>query len=185
MNPSSRCPAQPSLRRLCWSGPGAQGRDHPPVSGGLNAGSSPARQSRCWGLSTPGEGSSSTGPGLPHWPAWGSVPLCPHRPRGPGMASWPQPHPRPLAGPEPLLSFSSFCAAFVAGLVKWLALPEAVLPTMTAFTSGLGSEGAELFAQNLSKDPALQGNPGAIMQVRWHPAAPRGQWDLSLPLHSV
>ncbi|KAM5160568.1 transmembrane and coiled-coil domain-containing protein 4 isoform 1-T2 [Callospermophilus lateralis] len=64
--------------------------------------------------------------------------------------------------PEP--EQSSFCTEFVTGLVRWLALSEAVLPTMTAFTSGLGSEGAELFAQSISKDPALQGSLGAIMQ---------------------
>uniref|UniRef100_I3N8Z0 Transmembrane and coiled-coil domains 4 n=1 Tax=Ictidomys tridecemlineatus TaxID=43179 RepID=I3N8Z0_ICTTR len=64
--------------------------------------------------------------------------------------------------PEP--EQSSFCTEFVTGLVRWLALSEAVLPTMTAFTSGLGSEGAELFAQSISKDPALQGSLGAITQ---------------------
>lgn len=69
--------------------------------------------------------------------------------------------------PEP--EQSSFCTEFVAGLVKWLALSEAVLPTMTAFASGLGSEGAELFAQTLSKDPVLQGNLAAITQVATMP----------------
>lgn len=64
--------------------------------------------------------------------------------------------------PEP--EQSSFCTEFVTGLVKWLALSEAVLPTMTAFASGLGGEGAELFAQTLSKDPILQGNLAAITQ---------------------
>ncbi|KAI6056525.1 transmembrane and coiled-coil domain-containing protein 4 isoform X1 [Marmota monax] len=64
--------------------------------------------------------------------------------------------------PEP--EQSSFCTEFVTGLVRWLALSEAVLPTMTAFTSGLGGEGAELFAQSISKDPALQGSLGAITQ---------------------
>ncbi|XP_047405711.1 transmembrane and coiled-coil domain-containing protein 4 [Sciurus carolinensis] len=64
--------------------------------------------------------------------------------------------------PEP--EQSSFCAEFQAGLVEWLALPESVLPTMTAFASGLGGEGAELFAQTLSKDPALQGDPASITQ---------------------
>lgn len=64
--------------------------------------------------------------------------------------------------PEP--EQSSFCTEFVTGLVKWLVLSEAVLPTMTAFTSGLGTEGTELFAQNISKDPVLQGNLGAITQ---------------------
>ncbi|XP_015341089.1 transmembrane and coiled-coil domain-containing protein 4 isoform X2 [Marmota marmota marmota] len=64
--------------------------------------------------------------------------------------------------PEP--EQSSFCTEFVTGLVRWLALSEAVLPTMTAFTSGLGSEGAELFAQSISKDPALQGSLGAVTQ---------------------
>lgn len=74
-------------------------------------------------------------------------------------------------GSEPCLSFSSFCTEFVAGLVKWLELSEAVLPTMTAFASGLGGEGADMFAQILLKDPILKDNPLVIIQV--HPP-PRG-----------
>lgn len=62
--------------------------------------------------------------------------------------------------------FSSFCIEFVAGLVKWLHLSETVVPTMTAFASGLGGEGADIFAQTLLKDPILKDNPTAVSQVR-------------------
>lgn len=55
----------------------------------------------------------------------------------------------------------------MTGLVKWLELSEAVLPTMTAFASGLGGEGADVFVQILSKDPILKDNPLVITQV--HP----------------
>ncbi|XP_048206333.1 transmembrane and coiled-coil domain-containing protein 4 [Perognathus longimembris pacificus] len=64
--------------------------------------------------------------------------------------------------PEP--EHSSFCSEFVAGLVKWLDLSEAVLPTMTAFASGIGGEGVDMFAETLSKDPALKGDPSMITQ---------------------
>ncbi|CAH7440920.1 Tmco4 [Phodopus roborovskii] len=64
--------------------------------------------------------------------------------------------------PEPEQSL--FCTEFVTGLVKWLHLSEAVLPTMTAFASGLGGEGADIFAQTLLKDPILKGDPSAITQ---------------------
>ncbi|XP_049563254.1 transmembrane and coiled-coil domain-containing protein 4 isoform X2 [Orcinus orca] len=64
--------------------------------------------------------------------------------------------------PEP--EQRSFCMDFVAGLVKWLDLSEAVLPTMTAFASGLGGEGADTFAQILLKDPILKDNPLVITQ---------------------
>lgn len=64
--------------------------------------------------------------------------------------------------PEP--EQSSFCTEFVASLVKWLELSEAVLPTMTAFASGLGGEGADMFAQTLSKDPVLKGDSSLITQ---------------------
>ncbi|XP_042544663.1 transmembrane and coiled-coil domain-containing protein 4 [Dipodomys spectabilis] len=64
----------------------------------------------------------------------------------------------------PETEHSSFCSEFVAGLVKWLELSEAVLPTMTAFASGLGGEGADMFAETLSKDPALKGDPSMITQ---------------------
>ena len=47
----------------------------------------------------------------------------------------------------------------MAGLVKWLDLSEAVLPTMTAFASGLGGEGADVFAEVLLKDPILKDDP--------------------------
>lgn len=65
--------------------------------------------------------------------------------------------------------FSSFCVEFVTGLVKWLHLSETVLPTMTAFASGLGGEGADIFAQTLLKDPILKDNPSAVSQVRQPP----------------
>lgn len=52
----------------------------------------------------------------------------------------------------------------MTGLVKWLELSEAVLPTMTAFASGLGGEGANVFVQILSKDPILKDSPLAITQ---------------------
>ncbi|XP_008587886.1 PREDICTED: transmembrane and coiled-coil domain-containing protein 4 [Galeopterus variegatus] len=64
--------------------------------------------------------------------------------------------------PEP--EQSSFCMEFVGGLVKWLELSEAVLPTMTAFASGLGGEGTDVFAQILLKDPILKGDPSMITQ---------------------
>ncbi|KAB0365019.1 hypothetical protein FD754_009175 [Muntiacus muntjak] len=64
--------------------------------------------------------------------------------------------------PEP--EQRSFCMDFVAGLVKWLDLSEAVLPTMTAFASGLGGEGADVFAQVLLKDPILKDDPLVITQ---------------------
>lgn len=64
--------------------------------------------------------------------------------------------------PEP--EQSSFCTEFVTGLAKWLELSEAVLPTMTAFASGLGGEGADTFAQILMKDPILKDDPLVIIQ---------------------
>ncbi|XP_066838424.1 transmembrane and coiled-coil domain-containing protein 4 isoform X3 [Anser cygnoides] len=59
---------------------------------------------------------------------------------------------------------SSFRVEFIDGLVKWLDLPDAVLPAMTAFASGLGGEGTETFAQLLLKDPILKDNPVVIIQ---------------------
>ncbi|NXC74576.1 TMCO4 protein, partial [Anhinga anhinga] len=59
---------------------------------------------------------------------------------------------------------SSFRMGFTEGFVKWLDLPEAVLPAMTAFASGLGGEGTETFAQILLKDPILKENPVVITQ---------------------
>lgn len=50
--------------------------------------------------------------------------------------------------------------------MKWLELPEAVLPTMTAFANGLGGEGADMFAPILLKDPILKDDPLVIVQVR-------------------
>eukprot|EP00071_Canis_lupus_P036072 XP_022269629.1 transmembrane and coiled-coil domain-containing protein 4 isoform X2 [Canis lupus familiaris] len=64
--------------------------------------------------------------------------------------------------PEP--EQSSFCTEFVTDLVKWLELPEAVLPTMTAFAKGLGGEGADVFAPILLKDPILKDDPLVIIQ---------------------
>ncbi|XP_039084862.1 transmembrane and coiled-coil domain-containing protein 4 isoform X2 [Hyaena hyaena] len=64
--------------------------------------------------------------------------------------------------PEP--EQSSFCTEFVTSLVKWLELPGAVLPTMTAFANGLGGEGADVFAPILLKDPILKDNPLVIIQ---------------------
>ncbi|XP_047581648.1 transmembrane and coiled-coil domain-containing protein 4 [Lutra lutra] len=64
--------------------------------------------------------------------------------------------------PEP--EQSSFCTEFVAGLVKWLELPEAVLPTMAAFANGLGGEGTDVFAPILLKDPILKDDPLVIVQ---------------------
>ncbi|NXV74087.1 TMCO4 protein, partial [Atlantisia rogersi] len=60
---------------------------------------------------------------------------------------------------------SSFRMEFIEGFVKWLDLPDTVLPAMTAFASGLGGEGTETFAQILLKDPILKENPVAITQV--------------------
>lgn len=54
---------------------------------------------------------------------------------------------------------------FIEGFVKWLDLPDAVLPAMTAFASGLGGEGTETFAQILLKDPILKENPVVVTQV--------------------
>ncbi|XP_065277456.1 transmembrane and coiled-coil domain-containing protein 4 [Emys orbicularis] len=59
---------------------------------------------------------------------------------------------------------SAFRMEFIESLVKWLELSDAVLPAMTAFTSGLGGEGAETFAQILLKDPVLANNPVVITQ---------------------
>ncbi|XP_065594205.1 transmembrane and coiled-coil domain-containing protein 4 [Cyrtonyx montezumae] len=59
---------------------------------------------------------------------------------------------------------SSFRTWFIEGLVKWLDLPDAVLPAMTAFASGLGGEGTETFAQLLLKDPTVKDNPVVITQ---------------------
>ncbi|XP_076212460.1 transmembrane and coiled-coil domain-containing protein 4 [Aptenodytes patagonicus] len=59
---------------------------------------------------------------------------------------------------------SSFRMEFIEGFVKWLDLPKAVLPAMTAFASGLGGEGTETFTQILLKDPILKENPVVITQ---------------------
>ncbi|NWV01013.1 TMCO4 protein, partial [Upupa epops] len=59
---------------------------------------------------------------------------------------------------------SSFRTEFIEGLMKWLDLPDAVLPAMAAFASGLGGEGTESFTQVLLQDPILHGNPIVIIQ---------------------
>ncbi|XP_006883644.1 PREDICTED: transmembrane and coiled-coil domain-containing protein 4 [Elephantulus edwardii] len=64
--------------------------------------------------------------------------------------------------PEP--EHSSFCTAFMEGLVKWLELSESVLPTMTAFASGVGGEGTDVFVQILLKDPILKKDPLVLTQ---------------------
>ncbi|NWY00443.1 TMCO4 protein, partial [Nothoprocta ornata] len=70
-----------------------------------------------------------------------------------------------LAGLFPEKEQSSFRTEFIEGLVKWLDLPDAVLPAMTAFATGLGGEGTETFAQILLKDPVLKDSPFVITQV--------------------
>lgn len=75
-------------------------------------------------------------------------------------------------GSQSCLSFSPFCTEFVTSLVKWLELSEAVLPTMTAFASGLGGEGADMFAQIVLEDPVLKDDPLVITQVRSPPRRP-------------
>ncbi|KAM5270174.1 transmembrane and coiled-coil domain-containing protein 4 isoform 2-T2 [Hipposideros larvatus] len=77
--------------------------------------------------------------------------------------------------PEP--EQSPFCTEFVTGLVKWLGLSEAVLPTMTAFASGLGGEGADMFAQLLLKDPILKDNPLVITQDLLSCSLKDGRYD--------
>lgn len=77
--------------------------------------------------------------------------------------------------PEPEQSF--FCAEFMAGLVKWLELSETVLPTMTAFASGLGGEGTDTFAQILLKDPVLKGDPSLITQDLLSFSLKEGRYD--------
>ncbi|KAL1776366.1 transmembrane and coiled-coil domain-containing protein 4 isoform X1 [Sigmodon hispidus] len=77
--------------------------------------------------------------------------------------------------PEP--EQSPFCTEFVTGLVKWLHLSEAVLPTMTAFASGLGGEGADIFAETLLKDPILKGDPSAVTQDLLSFSLKEGHYD--------
>ncbi|XP_074074353.1 transmembrane and coiled-coil domain-containing protein 4 [Macrotis lagotis] len=64
--------------------------------------------------------------------------------------------------PEP--EQSSFRIEFVEGLVKWLELPETILPSMTAFANGLGGEEEVTFAEVLLKDPVLKNDPLVITQ---------------------
>uniref|UniRef100_F7AFZ2 Transmembrane and coiled-coil domains 4 n=1 Tax=Monodelphis domestica TaxID=13616 RepID=F7AFZ2_MONDO len=71
--------------------------------------------------------------------------------------------------PEP--EQSSFRIEYVEGLVKWLQLPESVLPSIVAFASGLGGEQEEAFAEILLKDPVLRNDPLVITQVSRPPWA--------------
>ncbi|XP_051844327.1 transmembrane and coiled-coil domain-containing protein 4 isoform X1 [Antechinus flavipes] len=64
--------------------------------------------------------------------------------------------------PEP--EQSSFRTEFVESLVKWLELPETVLPSMVAFADGLGGEEEATFAEILLKDPVLKNDPMVIIQ---------------------
>ncbi|XP_068935450.1 transmembrane and coiled-coil domain-containing protein 4 [Petaurus breviceps papuanus] len=64
--------------------------------------------------------------------------------------------------PEP--EQSSFRKEFVGDLVKWLQLPETVLPSMVAFADGLGGEEEVTFAEILLKDPVLKNDPLVIAQ---------------------
>ncbi|XP_027698512.1 transmembrane and coiled-coil domain-containing protein 4-like isoform X1 [Vombatus ursinus] len=64
--------------------------------------------------------------------------------------------------PEP--EQSSFRMEFVESLVKWLELPETVLPSMVAFADGLGGEEEATFAEILLKDPVLENDPLVITQ---------------------
>ncbi|NWH89280.1 TMCO4 protein, partial [Aegithalos caudatus] len=59
---------------------------------------------------------------------------------------------------------SSFRTEFIKGFVRWLSLPDAVLPAMTAFADGLGGEGTETFTEILLKDPILKENPLLVTQ---------------------
>uniref|UniRef100_A0A2K6C837 Transmembrane and coiled-coil domains 4 n=1 Tax=Macaca nemestrina TaxID=9545 RepID=A0A2K6C837_MACNE len=77
--------------------------------------------------------------------------------------------------PEP--EHSPFCTEFMVGLVKWLELSEAVLPTMTAFASGLGGEGADVFVQILLKDPILKDDPTVIIQDLLSVSLKDGHYD--------
>uniref|UniRef100_I0FQK2 Transmembrane and coiled-coil domain-containing protein 4 n=1 Tax=Macaca mulatta TaxID=9544 RepID=I0FQK2_MACMU len=77
----------------------------------------------------------------------------------------------------PEAEHSSFCTEFMAGLVKWLELSDAVLPTMTAFASGLGGEGADVFVQILLKDPILKDDPTVIIQDLLSVSLKDGHYD--------
>uniref|UniRef100_A0A8C5TYE9 Transmembrane and coiled-coil domains 4 n=1 Tax=Malurus cyaneus samueli TaxID=2593467 RepID=A0A8C5TYE9_9PASS len=82
---------------------------------------------------------------------------------------------------------SSFRTEFMEAFVKWLDLPDAVLPAMTAFAGGLGGEGTETFTEILLKDPILKDNPLLITQVGYYDARARVlicriSWLLRIPL---
>lgn len=64
----------------------------------------------------------------------------------------------------PEAEHSSFRTEWVAGLVKWLDLSETVLPTLTAFASGLGGEDTDSFTQVLLKDPVVEKDPVVLTQ---------------------
>ncbi|NWW54412.1 TMCO4 protein, partial [Pedionomus torquatus] len=85
---------------------------------------------------------------------------------------------------------SSFRMEFIEGFVKWLDLPDAVLPAVTAFASGLGGEGTETFTEILLKDPIVEENPVVITQVRYYDARARVLichiiWLLRIPLEEL
>uniref|UniRef100_A0A8D2P2U3 Transmembrane and coiled-coil domains 4 n=1 Tax=Zosterops lateralis melanops TaxID=1220523 RepID=A0A8D2P2U3_ZOSLA len=85
---------------------------------------------------------------------------------------------------------SSFRTEFIKGFVKWLDLPDAVLPAMTAFADGLGGEGTETFTEILLKDPILKENPLLITQVSSYDARARVlicrvSWLLRIPLEDL
>ncbi|XP_053137228.1 transmembrane and coiled-coil domain-containing protein 4 [Hemicordylus capensis] len=69
-----------------------------------------------------------------------------------------------LASLFPEQAESSYRTGFVESLVRWLDLPEGVLPAMQAFAGGLGGEGTDTFAQILLKDPVLKDNSDIITQ---------------------
>ncbi|XP_063001549.1 transmembrane and coiled-coil domain-containing protein 4 [Elgaria multicarinata webbii] len=69
-----------------------------------------------------------------------------------------------LASLFPEQEESSYRTGVVESLVKWLELPEGVLPAMLAFVGGLGGEGTETFAQILLKEPPVKDNASIITQ---------------------
>ncbi|XP_074162166.1 transmembrane and coiled-coil domain-containing protein 4 isoform X4 [Sminthopsis crassicaudata] len=69
-----------------------------------------------------------------------------------------------LSGLFPEPEQSSFRMEFVESLVKWLELPETVLPSMVAFADGLGGDEETTFAEILLKDPVLKNDPMVIIQ---------------------
>ncbi|XP_015745963.1 transmembrane and coiled-coil domain-containing protein 4 isoform X1 [Python bivittatus] len=68
-----------------------------------------------------------------------------------------------LASLFPEQEESPYRTGVVESLVRWLELPEAVLPSMLAFAGGLGAEGTETFARILRAEPLLKDQPSAVM----------------------